>query len=163
MPNSSTKDTGRGLGFYLPSQDKIQQVQKLAVQIEREFNGEAKTLALAHLYRENNLMMDAIATLETLVEEKQTTGVYRFLGNLYHQVQLSQLAEMRYLKAIELAENSNDLVGRAMAQSGLAEVLAARGSNQKAIELAREAIDAYATLGDTANVSGLQEKLNKWE
>ena len=161
---SSTRDTGRGLGFYLLSQDKIQQVQKLAAEIEREFDGEAKALALAHLYRENNLMMDAIATLKDLLKQgNHTTGVYRFLGELYQQSELNQLAELQYVRAIELAKDARDLVGQASAQSSLAEILAAKNANQKAIEIAQEAKNAYEILGDTAKVAKLQQKLSQWQ
>ncbi|MDJ0747093.1 MAG: tetratricopeptide repeat protein [Xenococcaceae cyanobacterium MO_167.B27] len=161
---SSTQDEGKGLGFYLLEANQAQQIQKLADNIKQELEGTAQALALAHLYQENNLMMDAIMTLENLVEQRsQTTGVYRFLGDLYQGVQLNKLAEVRYTKAIELAENSDDLVGQATAKFGLAEVLAARGSNQKAIQIGQEAKDAYATLGDTAKVKKLQEKLSQWE
>ena len=158
---SSTKDEGTGLLFYLLEANQAQQIQKLADNITQELEGTAQALALAHLYQENNLMMDAIMTLENLVEQRnQTTGVYRFLGDLYQGVQLNKLAEVRYTKAIELAENSHDLVGQATAKFGLAEVLAARGSNQKAIQIGQEAKEAYATLGDRAKVKKLQEKLD---
>ena len=161
---SSTKDEGKGLGFYLLDENEAQQIRELAANVKQELDGEAQALALAHLYQENDLMMDAIATLETLIKQgSQTTGVYRFVGDLYREVQLSQLAEVRYFKAIELAKNSHDLIGQAMAQSSLAEVLAARGSNRKAIEIGQEAKDAYATLGDKAKVRKLQEKLSQWQ
>ncbi len=161
---SSTKDEGKGLGFYLLDENEVQQIQELAANITQELDGEAQALALAHLYKENDLMVDAIATLETLLEQgSQTTGVYRFLGDLYQEVQLSQLAEVRYTKAIELAKDSNDLVGQATAQFGLAKVLAARGLNNKAIQIGTEAKEAYATLGDTKLVRKLEQKLSQWQ
>ena len=161
---SSTKDEGKGLGFYLVEENEAQQIQKLAANIKQELAGEAQALALAHLYKENDLMMDAIVTLETLVEQgSQTTGIYRFLGNLYQEVQLSQLAEVRYTKAIELAKDSNDLVGQATAQFGLAKVLAARGARDEAIKIGTEAKDVYATLVDTKMVRKLEEALSQWE
>ena len=160
---SSTKDRGKGLGFYLLDKTQIQQIKELSADIRRELDGEARALALAHLYRENNLMMDAIATLETLTQKIQASEVYSFLGDLYHRVQLSKLAEARYTKAIGLARDADDVVGRATAQSGLAEVFAARGSNRKAIEIGQEAKDAYATLGDIEKVRKLQEKFSQWQ
>ena len=162
--SSSTKDEGRGLGFYLLEANQAQQIQKLAANIKQELEGTAQALALAHLYQENNLMMDAILTLENFAKQRSNiTGVYRFLGDLYQGIQLNKLAEIRYNQAIDLAENSNDLVGQATAKFGLAEVLAARGLNQKAIQIGKEAKDVYATLGDTAKVRKLQEKLSQWE
>ena len=161
---SSTKDEGRGLGFYLLEANQAQQIQKLAANIKQELEGTAQALALAHLYQENNLMMDAIVTLENFVEQgNEITGVYRFLGDLYQAIQLNKLAEVRYTKAIELAENSNDLVGQATAKFGLAEVLAARGANNKAIQEGMQAKDIYTTLGDTKLVKKLEEKLSQWQ
>lgn len=159
---SSTKDEGKGLGFYLLDENEAQRVQELAKSIKQELDGEAQALALAHLYKENDLMVDAIATLEALLEQgSQTTGVYRLLGDLHGEIQLSQLAEVRYLKAIELAKNSRDLVGQAAAQFGLAEVFAARGLRDKAIQTWTEAKNAYATLGNTERVRELEEKLGR--
>ena len=161
--SSSTQDEGKGLGFYLLSENEAQQIQKLAANIKQELEGTAQALALAHLYQENNLMMDAITTLENLVEQgSNITGVYRFLGDLYQGIQLNKLAEIRYNQAIELAENSNDLVGQATAKLGLAEVLAARGLNNKAVQVGTEARDTYVTLGDRTLVEKLEEKLSQW-
>ena len=160
----STKDQGIGLGFNLLDTNKAQRVQELTTDIKQEFDGEVQALALAHLYSENNLKMDAIATLETLAQKgNKTAGVYRFLGDLYREIQLSKLAEIRYMKAIELAKGADDLVGQVAAQFGLAEVFAERGFWDGAIQAGMEAKAGYETLGDTKRVEEIEKKLQRWE
>lgn len=154
-----------GLGFSLLNESKAQQVRQTAAKLKQELNGEAEAIALAQLYsdNENNLLSKAINVLEALVEQgSQSFGVYSILGDFYQQAQLSRLAEARYIKAIELAEGSNDLEGQAIAQLALAEIFAGRGFWDGAIKWGIAAKTKYEALGDKERLKELESKLKEW-
>ena len=134
----------------------VEEIKTRKTEFQQRFNDVEEDLALAYLYDNNNLNMDAIEILENLVDQgNQTPRVYEFLGRLYKKIQLNSLAEDRYQKAIELAKKQQNLEQQALAQWGLAQIL-------QSIELAAEAKKAYEEIGDSEEVDKIQEKIDKW-
>ncbi|HAA30899.1 MAG TPA: hypothetical protein DCE56_28375 [Cyanobacteria bacterium UBA8553] len=89
----------------------------------KNFNFDAKALALANLYTENGLIADAIATLEKLLNNGvQTAPIYRTLGDLYLKyLLLVPQANVYYSKAVELVD-AEDVEEQKAAQDGLKQV-----------------------------------------
>ncbi|MDJ0577227.1 MAG: DUF928 domain-containing protein [Xenococcaceae cyanobacterium MO_234.B1] len=106
---SSQLDEGANLsGFKRLSPDEVQQVEaERKTLAQQELSQEAKALALADIYIREELLYEAIATLESLAKTKsKMIAVYQNLGDLYRYVGLNSLAESRYQQAIALATSS---------------------------------------------------------
>ena len=158
--SSSKEEELPGLGFKLLDRAQAQNVRDAVEAIAREFSGEAKAIALASLYRENDLKAEAIETLKALAATgSKTSAIYRILGDLYRQLQLNELAEKRYLKAVELATT---IEGKAQAQVALAQGFAARRNWTEAIRYGEAALDGYERLGDAKQISELKKQLERW-
>ncbi len=115
-------------------------------------------MALAHLYRGNDLQAEAIELLEGLVKGgSQTVAVYRLLGDIYQQGGLSRLAKERYLKALELAGAGN-VEGQAAIQAELGEADYALGNEDKAVQWLEKATAGYEALGDESQVQELEQR-----
>jgi hypothetical protein len=124
---ASTKDIDAPV-FTVLSDSDVQQVKTEIAQLQQKLlSNESKDLALAHLYRSNDLNADAIDLLEGLVKKgSQTTAVYQLLGSIYQQVGLNRLARERYLIALKLAKAENNLEGQAIIQASLKEFMRKR-------------------------------------
>ncbi len=161
---SSQLDEGANLsGFQLLSPEGIEQVKaETQALAQQQLSQEARTLALANIYIREELLSEAIATLESLAKTKTTIiAVYQELGDLYRYVGLNLLAQSRYQQAIALATASQDAEGLAMAQAGLAEVQEMLGKRDQAIQLLRQAKTGFEALGDSERVTELQARLEK--
>ncbi len=135
------------------------EIQALA---QQQLSQEAQLLALADIYIREELLSEAIATLESLAKTKsKIIAVYQNLGDLYRYVGLNSLAESRYQQAIALATSSQDREGLAMAQAGLAEVKEMLGKRDQAVQLLRQAQTGFEALGDLERVTELQARLKK--
>ncbi|KAB8331398.1 tetratricopeptide repeat protein [Scytonema tolypothrichoides VB-61278] len=92
---------------------------------------------------------ETITSLETLIKEgSQAAFVYRQLGDLYQQTNQQDLAQKRYLKAVELATTAKDVEEKAGAQAGLGELYAARGNVKQAVRYLKNAQTGYESLGN---------------
>ena len=159
---SSQLDEGANLsGFQLLSPDGMQQVEaERQALAQQQLSQEAKALALADIYIREELLSEAIATLESLAKTKsKMIAVYQNLGDLYRYVGLNLLAESRYQQAIALATSNQDGEGLAMAQAGLAEVKEMLGNRDQAVQLLRQAQTGFEALGDSERVTELQGRL----
>ncbi|WP_251961029.1 tetratricopeptide repeat protein [Nostoc commune] len=153
-----------GIGFRVLNRDKSQQVQTELAEIDKEFTGETKELAIAQLYILSDLRAEAIEKLEALTSKKsQTSTIYRSLGDLYRQIRLNRLAEDRYLKAVQDGKKLGDLETIVLSQTGLAEIYASRRNWDEAIRWGTAAKTGYEDLGDPQRVSELNKQLDRWK
>ncbi len=159
---SSQLDEGANLsGFKLLSPDAMQQVKaEIQAIAQQQLSSSAKTLAVADIYIREELLSEAIATLESLAKTRsKIIAVYQNLGDLYRYVGLNLLAQSRYQQAISEATANQDVEGLAMAQAGLAEVQEMLGKRDQAIQLLRQAQTGFEALGDSERVTELQDRL----
>ncbi len=160
--SSSLQDGGGILGFELLREYKIQKVEAEEAKISKfeDRTEEERALTLAELYRRENLTAQAIATLETLVEQGSRTAlVFRALGDLYTEIGLNLLAEARYEKASELFASTSDRYALTATQDSLARVKLMLGKNQEAEQLSAKIIAEYRELGDEQSATGLEQRL----
>ncbi|WP_013323569.1 tetratricopeptide repeat protein [Gloeothece verrucosa] len=159
---SSEEEQGVTMRFNILDEEKAKLVQQQAAQIiQQNLTPEAEKLALAILYRQNELRAEAISLLEGLVKQKsQTMAVYGLLGDLYFEVGLNQLAKQPYLKAWELAKKSEDTEGQADIEKELGMVEYGLGSKNAAREWFEKAKANYAALGDCSQVQELDELMS---
>lgn len=161
---SSQLDEGANLsGFKLLSTEAIQQVKaEIQALNQQQLSPEAKTLAVADIYIREELLSEAIQTLESLNKKNsKIVAVYQNLGDLYRYVGLNLLAQSRYQQAIALATASQDTEGLAMAQAGLAEVNEMLGKRDQAVQFLKQAQTGFETLGDSERVTELQARLKE--
>ena len=167
---SSENEGPKDLGFRVLSQEEVQRVGESADKIRAlDLSNEAKSLALAHFYAgqcdedERCLISDAINQLNAL-EGHQSSAVYRLLGDLYVQIQLTSMAQEPYLQAIDLAKAAGDLEAEADALVALAtmyENTSDDNKKQQVIGWLERALENYQTIGDTLGTNEAQEKLQK--
>jgi Tetratricopeptide repeat len=111
-------------------------------------------------FKSYNLSADAIATLETSAKiGKQSTIIYRSLGDIYWQTGLAQKAIDNYLAAIKLAKGDEDLEEKILAQFALGEVCTAIDDNKQAINWYSQAKDGYTLLGDSRRADFLKKQI----
>ena len=163
--SSEDDDSQAGTGFTLVTEAEAQQIRSNAQQLaKQDLSDEAKALTLADFYAEQELMSDAIQTLETLAKQgSKTVAVYQMLGEFYERVDLSLLAKGRYGKALELAKTDRDIAAQAAVKVGLARVFWGLGSKEAAIRDLKEAQSAYKSLEDVEQVKELAVLLAKWQ
>jgi hypothetical protein len=159
---SNEKEEGRFRGFSVLNDANTQQVKTDIAQLQQEaLSNESKMLALAHLYRSNDLNADVINLLEGLVKKgSRSTAVYQLLGTTYQQIGLNQLAKERYLTALQLAKAERNLAGQAIIQASLGEVDVSLDQLKQAFQWFQDAQDNYQLLGDRGQVEELQKKLD---
>ena len=156
--NGASSRSERRVGFTVLDDQKADSVLAAVEKLKQQgLTKEAEGLALAHLYRGNNLQAEAIELLEGLVKGgSQTVAVYRLLGDIYQQGGLSRLAKERYLKALELAD-AGDVEGQAAIQAGLGEADYALGNEDEAVQWLEKATAGYEGLGDKSQVQELEQ------
>jgi hypothetical protein len=158
----SSRDEGLpGLGFSLLSDGEISRVHEETRVIEAlNLTDDAKAFVLAQLYSGHHLYAEAIELLERSAEiNPQVANIYRTLGNLYQQIGLLRLAELRYLRAHELATASDDVESETATAAKLGEVYLALGNKSEAHDWLEQARENYKKLGDSQRVNELEEQL----
>lgn len=111
-------------------------------------------------FKSYNLSADAIATLETSAKiGKESTIIYRSLGDIYWQTGLAKKAIDNYLAAIKLAKSDEDLEEKILAQFALGEVCTAIDDNKQAINWYSQAKDGYTLLGDSRRADFLKKQI----
>ncbi|HLO88846.1 MAG TPA: tetratricopeptide repeat protein [Nostocaceae cyanobacterium] len=158
---ASTKDKDNS-GFTVLSDADNQRVKTDIVNLQQQLlSNESKNLALAHLYRTNNLNADAIELLEGLTKKgNKTIAVYQLLGNIYQQIGLTELAKERYLTALKLAKAENNLAAQAIIQSNLGEVDITLDQLKQALQWFQEAQKSYLDLGDETKEREMQQQVD---
>ncbi|MBD2198585.1 MULTISPECIES: tetratricopeptide repeat protein [Calothrix] len=116
----------------------------------------------ANTYKTYSLTSEAIALLESLIQQgKQSSLIYRTLGDLYWQTGLVRLAEANYLKAIDSVQGLEDMEDWTLAQYSLGQVYAAINEPQQALEHYSQAKVGYIFLGDSGLVEVLQRRIER--
>lgn len=158
----SSKQEGNS-GFSILDQEKAQEVSAAAEEIkQKQLSKPAEALALAHLYRSNDLNAEAIDLLETaLADQPESLRVYQLLGEIYQHVGLNRLARKRYRQALELAKAAADLDTQAQVLGGLAITSAIIGQKDKAIAWLEKGKEVYQTLGDQVRAGQLEQQMVK--
>jgi len=158
---SSIDDAGAKLGFRVVETEKAQSIQQQAEEIAKSsLSAEEKAIATAQLYSEYMFKAEAIATLETLVNQGNQTGaVYKMLGDLYAETGLNLLAEASYNQAIELASVKQEQMVLTEAQAGLAGVNLMLGNEEEAQEMQKLAQAGYQEMGEQEKAKQLEERL----
>ena len=165
--SSSQEDVGANIATFqvLHPRDVNLVQEEVAALAEADLPEDVYGLALADIYIREDLLADAIDTLEPLVSAgSELFEVYQTLGDLYRYVGLNLLAEARYEQAITLATANQDIEGRSATQAGLAEVKVMLAQpEQVAIDLLTQALAGYeATLtGYEATVLEAEEELEE--
>ncbi|AOY84427.1 tetratricopeptide repeat protein [Moorena producens JHB] len=158
----SSKQEG-SFGFTILDQEKAQEVWAAAEEIkQKQLSKPAEALALAHLYRSNDLNAEAIDLLETaLADGPESIRVYQLLGEIYQHVGLNRLARERYRQALELAKAAGDLDTQAQVIGGLAVTSAIIGQKDEAIAWLEKGKEVYQTLGDQVKAGQLEQQMVK--
>ena len=148
-------------GFTVLDETTAKEVLAAAAELQqKQLSSEAEALALAHLYRSNDLKAEAIDQLEKLVSDRtQSVAVYRLLGDIYKQVGLNRLAKERYLKGLELAEAAEDLESQGAVQGGLAITNGIIGNTNEAQQWLEKGKEVYQILGDEEKARKLEKKV----
>jgi len=116
----------------------------------------------ANTFETYSLSGDAIAILESLLQQgKQSTLIYRTLGDLYWQTGLVQLAQTNYLQAIDLAQGLEDMEDWTKAQYSLAQVYAATDNPKQALEHFSQARIGYIFLGNKGRADVIQRQIRR--
>lgn len=159
---SSQLDAGASSsGFKILAPEAIQQVNtEIQAISQQELSSEAKALAIADVYIREELLSEAIQTLEPLAQRNTPiTAVYQNLGDIYRYIGLNLLAESRYQQGIVVGTSSQDTEAMAMAEAGLAEVKEMLGKRDEAVQLLQQAKTGFETLGDSERVAELDARL----
>lgn len=160
--NGETRKNDKA-GFTLMSEADSQRVKAEIAKLEQQgLKGEAKTIALAHLYRSNDLYGDAIDLLSGFIQkDNASTAVYQLLGSTYQQVRLNLLAREQYLTALKSAKIQKNWEAQAIIQTSLGEIDFSFNKFQEALGWYQAAQVAYRELGDRTSEEKLQEKINQ--
>lgn len=150
MTVASTDEGLPGLAFYVLPEAEVSQLNRdLAAVADEDLSALEANIMRARVYREYNLMSDAIA----LLESHSTTGensvaVYRLLGELYLQVGLNLRARTAFSQARELALETGERSEQADANAFLAHIALGERDPDTAIQLLNEAQALYVELDD---------------
>lgn len=163
-----TADNGKStryeapVGFTVLNEQEVQRVKSEISQLQQQpLSEEAKALALAYLYRGNELNTAAIELLEGWVKKgTETTAVYELLGRNYQQVGLYRLARERFLTGLEKAKAEGNLDGQARIQLSLGEVDYGLAELPQALQWFQSAQVSYRELGNEGQVQELQQKVD---
>jgi hypothetical protein len=120
---SSRNDAGGHLGFEVLDPESIKRVQDQVTTINQNSAGEKRSIVIADLYREENLIINAIETLEkSVAQESKNPLIYMMLGDVYGLSGLNLQAEASYEMAIELLNASHDQYGLNQVQDKLEKI-----------------------------------------
>ncbi|MBD2001430.1 tetratricopeptide repeat protein [Leptolyngbya sp. FACHB-541] len=157
---SSSEENIADLGFNVFNSNTVQtQVEEIEA---LELPNEAKTVILvSDVYIPNELTAEAIATLESLVEQNsQSPLVYRLLGDLYLRSGLQLLAQERYQQAADLAQIAQNLEERVDAQFGLGILNSRIGNIAEATLWFSQAQVGAIYLGDENRLEQIETELD---
>jgi hypothetical protein len=158
--HSSDEDTAPGLGFsLLPAGEAGAVREEMAKATALNLGAAGQRLLQASIFAAHGLNAEAIDHLTALAAEVQEPAVSRAVAELYLAVNLPAEAEAAYLRALALAEQTNDVEGQALAHRALVDVYDALGDRKSAATQAREAQRRYQKLGDDAAVQDLTARL----
>ena len=157
---SSDEESIPGLGFTMLKPEDGQVVRDGETRIRGLGLPDAATrLLTANLYASQGLNSEAIDQMESLIILAPQPAIVRSLGDLYLKIGLNRLAEERYIQALGLSQNLNDVEGQATAQNALGLVYEALGNKTEAVQRSQKAIEWYQKLGDARTVAQIQDRI----
>ena len=159
--DESVSPGAAGLHFTRLDTTEAEQLETEAARLRsQDWPTSAKTLALANLYRDNNLVTAAIDQLETLCQDTtETAPLRRQLGDLYWRtLSIAPQANEHYAKALTLV-NPDDLEERAAILDGLGQTYLSLGQPDQATPILQEAIQLYQSLGNRDRAKVLRSQL----
>lgn len=173
--NSVTTKNKDNVGFTVMSEVDSQRVKAEIAKLQQQgLKGEGNVLALAYLYRSNDLHGDAIDLLSEFIQKDKSiqkgkliqqgnpsSAVHQLLANTYQQVGLNLLAREQYMNALKLAQTEKNLEAQAIIQTNLGEIDFSFNKFQDALQWYKSAQLGYQGLGDRTKVKELQEKVNQ--
>jgi hypothetical protein len=167
----SSNALGAAVGFrlLLPSEAEPILAEAEALQ-GAGLNADATAIALALLYSNSpdiggpnplTLTQAALAVLEDRIEAGTENGlIYVLQGDLYLSIGLTPQAQERYRQGLALTTESGQIQGQAGAWDGLALLAQDRGDIETAIAQTQEALALYDGLGDSEQVTALEDRLD---
>lgn len=151
--NDQSIAPGRGK-FKVVTEEDANIIREQAARISGISDAEIR-LNLAELYRKNQLLADAIATLkEGLQKNPQSVELHQKLGDIYREAELPELAKSPYQAALRFANSPQQ---KADAQIGLARVNIAEQNWSEAIEHLTAARDNYLSINYPAIAAQLAQ------
>lgn len=159
--NDSSSEDEAEVGFkVLEEQKEKDTLAHIEAVKQQQLTEEAEGLVLAHLYRGNDLNIDAISVLEELVQKgSKQVSVYQLLGDIYQQVGLSLQAKETYSQGLALAKNVENIAGQAEIQAELGEVEYALGNEDEAIQWLEKAKARYLVLENESQIEKLEQRI----
>ena len=173
--NGVTTKNKDNVGFTVMSEADSQRVKTGITKLQQQgLKGEGNILALAHLYRSNDLHGDAIDLISDFIKKdksiqkyrsiqkgKPSSAVHQLLANTYQQVGLNLLAREKYMNALKLAQTEKNLEAQALIQTSLGEIDFSFNKFQDALQWYEAAQVGYQELGDRTKAKELREKVNQ--
>lgn len=158
---TSDEETSPGLGFALLGSSEAAVVRGEIAKVEAlALPPAAQQFLIAHIYATHQLYAEATETMSMLATTMPEPSVARYLGDLYVAVQLPREAEVAYIRALQLADQTGDVEDQALAHKALSGVYEAVGNRAAAISEVQQALRLYQRLGDDAAVNDLQAQAN---
>lgn len=149
--------------FKVVNNQKRQDIQNQVNNIKNSTSDLDKTLAVANFYLDNNLITEAINTLENAIgEEQDLFSIYLQLGQLYLQkVGVASLAQENYLQALEKTQTADDLSNQIDALIGLVKSNLKLQNLPKAIAHLQEAYNISWQLNDLGLIAQIEQFLGE--
>jgi len=147
------------LGFQRTSDETAEQITQQVASLP--VSDEIKPLAVIYLYRSYGLFAEAIELLQPIATSAENPLIHLLLAELYHQVDLFDLAVNSYQTTLQLAVLHNDLEAEALAQIGLATLYQQGRQTQQAVVLLNRAKRIYQFLGDIQQQQRLDIELDR--
>lgn len=118
-------------------------------------------LAILYLCLDSATNEDAIAHLEAFLEADrcEIAAIYRLLGAYYAAIGSLVPAKAYYWQGMEIAVARDDIEGVAIAATELASICEVLGDGEAAAYYLSRGLDEYRRLGDSRQVSELEELL----
>ena len=114
-----------------------------------ELDDNSLVLTKLALYLRYKLRAEAIELLsQSIIQGDRRSVIFRELGDIYWKIQLFDLAKKSYLKAIELAQNSDNLRGEALASARLGELYKEIQDENKGNQFLEKARMLYQQIAD---------------
>jgi hypothetical protein len=154
---SGVRSPTEGVGFRLLPEEKLQAIVHRRADLQRKVAQDtAQQLALAAYYLHQQLRSEALALLDTLVQQSKSAPVHLLRAHVLREIQLVQAASQQYEHARHLAAQQHDLESQADALVGLARTTQDRDHMRQYYQ---EAMALYQALDERERVGKLEEEI----
>lgn len=157
--------------FNIPSDKDMEEIQKEIQAIKTKYPNPTlnieqesqKTIEIAKFYYQEELITQAIQTLEEAIKNNtKTPQIYLELGSINRDLRNWKQA-INYLKeADKISQNTNEFFWSAQAEQFIAEIYSCgRNDKIKSIEWYQKAKETYQQLGKTEYVEAIENKIKQ--